>query len=155
ERKDPGGDSQSAPAGLEAGQALHRPGHRARPERRARSRDRRDRGAARVGTVDGQALSWKAQTLGEALASRQGEALVTRLGRFTYQQLFERAKGAAGAMQAMGIGRGDHVGILMGNDEKWLSLFFGAALIGAVTVPVNTRLKSDEIRYCIEQADCE
>jgi fatty-acyl-CoA synthase len=58
-------------------------------------------------------------------------------------------------MQRMGIGRGDHVGILMGNDEKWLSLFYGAALIGAVTVPVNTRLKSDEIRYCIEQADCE
>jgi hypothetical protein len=29
-------------------------------------------------------LSWKAQTLGEVLASRQGEALVTRLGRFTY-----------------------------------------------------------------------
>jgi fatty-acyl-CoA synthase len=105
--------------------------------------------------VDGQALSWKAQTLGEVLASRQGEALVTRLGRFTYQQLFERAKGVAGALQAMGIGRGDHVGILMGNDEKWLSLFYGAALIGAVTVPVNTRLKSDEIRYCIEQADCE
>jgi fatty-acyl-CoA synthase len=105
--------------------------------------------------VDGQTLSWQAQTLGEVLASRQGEALVTRLGRFTYPQLFAAAKGVAGAMQAMGIGRGDHVGILMGNDEKWLSLFFGAALIGAVTVPVNTRLKSDEIRYCIEQADCE
>jgi len=58
-------------------------------------------------------------------------------------------------MQAMGIGRGDHVGILMGNDEKWLSLFYGAALIGAVTVPVNTRLKTDEIRYCIEQSDCK
>jgi fatty-acyl-CoA synthase len=58
-------------------------------------------------------------------------------------------------MQSLGIGKGDHVGILMGNDEKWLALFYGAALIGAVTVPVNTRLKSDEIRYCIEQADCE
>jgi len=100
-------------------------------------------------------LSWKAQTLGEVLANRRGEALVTRADRFTYEDLLERAKGAAGAMQRMGIGRGDHVGILMGNDEKWLSLFYGAALIGAVTVPVNTRLKSDEIRYCIEQADCE
>ena len=100
-------------------------------------------------------MSWQAQTLGQVLESRQGEALVTRLGRFTYPQLFETAKGAAGAMQAMGLGRGDHVGILMGNDEKWLSLFYGAALIGAVTVPVNTRLKSAEIRYCIEQADCE
>jgi hypothetical protein len=28
-------------------------------------------------------LSWKAQTLGEVLANRRGEALVTRLDRFT------------------------------------------------------------------------
>jgi fatty-acyl-CoA synthase len=105
--------------------------------------------------VDGQAVSWQAQTLGEVLAGRKGEALVTRSSRFSYEDLLEKAKGAAGAMQAMGIRRGDHVGILMGNDEKWLSLFFGAALIGAVTVPVNTRLKTSEIRYCIEQADCK
>ena len=100
-------------------------------------------------------MSWKAQTLGEVLAARRGEALVTRTDRFTYQDLLEKARGAAGAMQAMGLKRGDHVGILMGNDEKWLSLFYGAALIGAVTVPVNTRLKTDEIRFCIEQADCK
>jgi fatty-acyl-CoA synthase len=100
-------------------------------------------------------VSWKAQTLGEVLAARKGEALVTREARFTYEDLLAKAKAAAGAMQAMGIRRGDHVGILMGNDEKWLALFYGAALIGAVSVPVNTRLKTDEIRYCIEQADCK
>jgi fatty-acyl-CoA synthase len=61
----------------------------------------------------------------------------------------------AGAMQALGIGRGDHVGILMGNDEHWLSLFYGAALIGAVTVPVNTRFKTAEIDFCLKQADCK
>jgi fatty-acyl-CoA synthase len=58
-------------------------------------------------------------------------------------------------MQALGIRRGDHVGILMGNDEHWLSLFYGAALIGAVTVPVNTRFKSAEIDFCLKQADCK
>src|ERR671925_228030 len=78
-------------------------------------------------------MSWPAQTLGE---------------------LLERAKRAAGAMQALGIKRGDHVGILMGNDEHWLALFYGAALIGAVTVPVNTRFKSAEIAFCLKQADC-
>jgi fatty-acyl-CoA synthase len=56
-------------------------------------------------------------------------------------------------MQALGLKRGDHVGILMGNDEKWLSLFYGAALIGAVTVPVNTRFKRGEIEFCLRQAD--
>ena len=43
----------------------------------------------------------------------------------------------------------------MGNDEHWLSLFYGAALIGAVTVPVNTRFKAAEIEFCLKQADCK
>jgi fatty-acyl-CoA synthase len=58
-------------------------------------------------------------------------------------------------MQALGIKRGDRVGILMGNDEHWLSLFYGAALIGAVTVPVNTRFKAAEIHFCLKQAECK
>jgi fatty-acyl-CoA synthase len=110
--------------------------------------------------VDGQSVSWQAQTLGQVLESRAGEraeaqALVTLNGRLSYQQLDERAKRAAGAMQSLDIKRGDHVGILMGNDEHWLALFYGAALIGAVTVPVNTRFKSAEIDFCLKQADCK
>ena len=58
-------------------------------------------------------------------------------------------------MQSLGIRSGDRVGILMGNDEHWLSLFYGAALIGAVTVPVNTRFKTAEIDFCLKQADCK
>jgi fatty-acyl-CoA synthase len=103
-------------------------------------------------------VTWQSQTLGQLLerqARERGEALVTQSDRFTYKNLLEKAKSAAGAMQSLGIRKGDHVGILMGNDEKWLALFYGAALIGAVTVPVNTRLKSAEIRFCIEQADCK
>ena len=55
-------------------------------------------------------------------------------------------------MQAMGIGEGDHVAILMPNGEEWLALFYGAALIGAVTVPVNTRFKAAEIDFCLKQS---
>jgi len=102
-------------------------------------------------------LSWKPQALGEVLAQRapHAEALVTRTGRFTYGQMHDKARAAAGAMQAMGIRHGDRVGILMGNDEKWLALFYGAALLGAVTVPVNTRFKAAEIDFCLKQAGCK
>jgi fatty-acyl-CoA synthase len=102
-------------------------------------------------------LIWKPQTLGEVLLNRapKAEALVTQTGRFTYGDLLFKAKGAAGAMQAMGLGHGDRVGILMGNDEKWLALFYGAALIGAVTVPVNTRFKAAEIDFCLKQSGCK
>src|SRR6185436_13995979 len=151
---------RSAAAGAQAGEAHHRPEHRAGSGWRAPGGDRGDRGAARRGPVDGQDVSWAEQTLGQVLARQAGErgraeALVTQSGRFTYHQLFTRAKEAAGSLQALGIGKGDHVGILMGNDEHWLSLFYGAALIGAVTVPVNTRFKTAEIEFCLKQADCK
>jgi fatty-acyl-CoA synthase len=105
-------------------------------------------------------MSWQPRTLEWFLAKNASErgradALVTQTARLTYGDLFSRAKSAAGGMQALGIGRGDHVGILMGNDEKWLALFYGAALLGAVTVPVNTRFKAPEIEFCLRRSGCK
>jgi len=55
-------------------------------------------------------------------------------------------------MQSLGIRKGDRVAVLMPNGEQWLALFYGAALIGAVTVPVNTRFKAAEIDFCLKQS---
>ncbi|OGA67945.1 MAG: fatty-acid--CoA ligase [Betaproteobacteria bacterium RIFCSPLOWO2_12_FULL_68_20] len=105
-------------------------------------------------------MSWQARTLGEILeeqaAHRADEpALVTETARLSYRQLLQKAKRAAGAMHAMGIRRGDHVGILASNGEHWIVLFYGAALIGAVTVPVNTRFKAAELAFCLSKSDCK
>ena len=103
---------------------------------------------------------WTPHTLG-ALLERQArerggaEALVTPAARISYEEIFELSRSAAANLQARGIRRGEHVGILMGSDERWLALFYGAALIGAVTVPVNTRFKSAEIGFCLKQAGCK
>jgi fatty-acyl-CoA synthase len=105
--------------------------------------------------VDGQEVTWQPKTLGEFLSSPEGEALVTRNERLSYQELRKKAQDAAGAMQAMGLGKGDHVAVLMPNGAEWLALFYGAALIGAVTVPVNTRFKASEIDFCLKQANCK
>jgi fatty-acyl-CoA synthase len=43
--------------------------------------------------------------------------------------------------------------VCMGNSLEWATFFYAAASIGAVTVPVNTRFKADELKYCLEQAD--
>ena len=99
-------------------------------------------------------MSWTPATLGQVLAARDParEALVTPTARLTYGALQERAKQAAGSLQALGIGKGDRVAILLPNGEDWLALFYGAALIGAVTVPVNTRFKAAEIEFCVRQS---
>src|SRR5919108_2268069 len=105
-------------------------------------------------------MEWKSQSLGEVLGrgARGGgtaEAQAAPSRRITYEDLYLRARSAATTLHTLGIRKGDHVGILMGNDEHWLALFYGAALIGAVTVPVNTRFKAAEIAFCLRQADCK
>ena len=100
-------------------------------------------------------MSWQPRVLEAFLKANSGEALVTRDKRLSYEELYAMARGAAGFMQAQGLRRGDHVAILMGNDEKWLALFYGAALIGAVTVPVNTRFKTAEIDFCLKKSDAK
>jgi fatty-acyl-CoA synthase len=99
-------------------------------------------------------MTWVLREFLERHASAR-EALVTAAGRFSYEDLFGMARSAAGAMQGLGLKKGDHVAILMGNDEKWLALWYGAALIGAVTVPVNTRFKAAEIEFCLKKSDCK
>ena len=105
-------------------------------------------------------MTWTPQTLAQVLAhhaaERPGaEALVTNTARLSYAALEAEVKTTAAGMRALGIVTGDHVAILMGNDEKWLILFYAAASIGAVTVPVNTRFKAAELKFCLEQADCK
>lgn len=101
---------------------------------------------------------WRAQTLGEVLTRNAGlhpdqEALVIDGARLTYGLLDERAREVAQGLRALGVKRGDHVAVCMGNSIEWVLFFYGAALIGAVTVPVNTRFKAGELKYCLAQAD--
>jgi fatty-acyl-CoA synthase len=103
-------------------------------------------------------VGWVPQTLHEVLAARaaargDAEALVTASARLSYRDLHAAVRRAAKAMHALGVRRGDFVGILMGNDETWVTLFYAAAMIGAVTVPINTRFKSAELAFCLKQAD--
>jgi fatty-acyl-CoA synthase len=99
-------------------------------------------------------VTWQPKVLGDFLKEKasEREALVTSSARLSYEDLFQKAKDAAGALQALGVGKGDRVAILLPNGEQWLTLFYGAALIGAVTVPVNTRFKAPEIDFCLKQS---
>jgi len=81
------------------------------------------------------------------------EAFVCDGIRLTYRDLADAARRTAAALLARGVRRGDHVAICMGNSATWLTLFYANALIGAVTVPVNTRFKPAELQYCLEQSD--
>jgi len=73
--------------------------------------------------------------------------------RFTYGQFNERVNDLAKGLLAIGITKGDHVGIWARNVPDWLTFMFATAKIGAVLVTVNTSYRSHEVEYVLKQSD--
>ena len=72
----------------------------------------------------------------------------------TWREFEERADRTANLLLQKGIGRGDKVAILLMNCLEWLPIYFGILKTGALAVPMNFRYTADEIKYCLELADC-
>ncbi len=79
-------------------------------------------------------------------------ALVDQDRRLDYAELAQRAAACAGWLRSIGIERGDRVLHLLGNRTAYLELVFACARIGAIAVPVNTRLAPPEVRHVLD--DC-
>src|SRR5260370_21660297 len=56
-------------------------------------------------------------------------------------------------MMALGIHRGEHVGIWATNWPEWVILQFAAAQAGAVLVNINPGYRAQELEYVLNQAD--
>jgi len=54
---------------------------------------------------------------------------------------------------AIGLKKGDHLGIWATNVPDWLTLLFAASKIGVVTVTVNTAYRIHELEYLVKQSD--
>lgn len=81
------------------------------------------------------------------------DAFVCQGERLNWLELKQRAGRTAKALMAHGVKAGDHVGVMLGNGALWIEVFYACASIGAVTVPINTRFKTDELAYCLKHAD--
>ena len=62
----------------------------------------------------------------------------------TYGTLRARASAVARALQASGVRAGERVAILLPNGAAYLETFFGATALGAIAVPLDTRLHPTE-----------
>ncbi|KUG61319.1 MULTISPECIES: acyl-CoA synthetase [Kocuria] len=70
----------------------------------------------------------------------------------TYRELHDRSRRLATALAGQGVGPGDRVAFLGENSPAFLETMFAAGALGAVLVPLNTRLAVPEIRYQLEDA---
>ena len=72
--------------------------------------------------------------------------------RRTWEQTVDRVARVAGALVALNIQRGDRVAILALNSDRYFELMYALPWIGAVMVPLNTRLAAPEIEYILTPA---
>jgi fatty-acyl-CoA synthase len=84
------------------------------------------------------------------------EALVScRQGvRWSYEQLNGQVERCARGLLAVGVGRGDRVGIWSPNNAEWVVVQFATAKIGAVLVNINPSYRRHELEYALQQSGC-
>jgi len=82
----------------------------------------------------------------------QKTAVVCGEDRFTYAQFADRAARLGGALQQAGIKPGDRVAFLSTNCHRLLEAYYGVLEAGAILLPLNIRLSSDELAYILSDA---
>lgn len=98
------------------------------------------------------------QTLGslpQRAAARWGsrEALYFEGQRWTYGELSAEVDRAARGLMALGIQPGERVALWMVNRIEWVIAAFAVFKIGAVLLPINTRLRADDVAYILKQSE--
>jgi benzoate-CoA ligase family protein len=84
--------------------------------------------------------------LDDAIGSGAGDrpAIVTPTETVTYRELLARAGRAGNALRGLGVETEQRVALLLPDGVEWVMVFLGALRIGAVAVPLNTRLSAAE-----------
>ncbi len=73
--------------------------------------------------------------------------------RQSYRQYVDRVARLAGALQSLGMGEGDRVGMLALNSDRYVEFFYGTWWGGGAVNPVNIRWSPTEIAYSLDDCD--
>lgn len=79
----------------------------------------------------------------------QKTAVVDGERRFTYEEIGRRVNRLANAFRSYGIEKGDRIAVLSPNRLEMYEAFYAAFLLGAVIVPLNTRLVPHDYEYIV------
>src|SRR5262249_50059565 len=73
--------------------------------------------------------------------------------RLTWRELGARTARLAAGLAKLGVAKGDRVAVLMLNSYRYLELYYAVPRLGAVIVPINTRLAAAEIGYILADSE--
>jgi len=91
----------------------------------------------------------------EAAAGRDpnAEAVVQGEVRLTYAELREHAARLGGALERLGLRRGDRLAAVLANRHECVQLYWAAQWVGAVFVPLSWRIPPAEVEYCVADSE--
>jgi len=72
--------------------------------------------------------------------------------RATWADLNRLANKCATTISSLGVKHGDRIALLMHNSIEFAALFYGAAKLGLVVVPLNTRLTASELSFILSDS---
>lgn len=85
-----------------------------------------------------------------------GNTAIIYMGeKFSYRRLYDLSARFAGALQDLGVAKGDRVMIYVSNCVQWIIAFIGIQKIGAVIVPVSPIYTSHELDYMVKDSGAE
>ena len=89
-----------------------------------------------------------------AVAARDGEreAIVFDGQRLTFSALLARIDTFAAGLAALGLGKGDALGIWLPNRPLWYVAQYAAARLGIMVVALNPRYRAHELNYILGQS---
>ena len=84
------------------------------------------------------------------------EALIVRHQalRYTYRQLQAEVDRCARGLMALGLQKGERIGIWSPNRAEWTITQFAASKIGAILVNINPSYRVHELEYALQQSGC-
>jgi acyl-CoA synthetase (AMP-forming)/AMP-acid ligase II len=93
-------------------------------------------------------LVTSARTFGDRPAVSHGKEAC-----LSYSELAQRAASlATGLTENIGLGKGDHVAVIMKNCPQYLEILFGLWYAGLTAVPINAKLHPKEFAYILEHS---
>ncbi len=76
-------------------------------------------------------------------------AILYRDWSISYDELRADALAAARSLMALGVERGDRIGVLVGNQPEWVTMALATSYLGVTLVPLNTWYKETELAWTL------
>ncbi|WP_254764740.1 class I adenylate-forming enzyme family protein [Natrinema marinum] len=102
-------------------------------------------------------LTWPDETIYEGIAAVAAtdpdrRAVVFEGTTWTYDDLLAETRALARGLADLGVSEGDVIAVWLGNRPEWIACQLAASALGAAMVAVNTRYRTHELEYMLEDS---